>query len=120
MFRTITKHILKEQNKNLIAENLLLKEQILKQEAIINKQALKIDELETRLNHLENIQSKDSTNSSKPPSTDGFKRTVSMRSKSGKSVGGQKGHPDIITQWWKRQIDMKFIALVNVVVADKI
>jgi len=51
-------------------------------------QANRIDELESKL-------SKNSTNSSKPPSTDGFKKvlkTKSNRVSSGKKPGGQKGH----------------------------
>ena len=49
--------------------------------------------LEARVKELENQLSKDSHNSSKPPSSDGFKKkTKSLRKKSGRSVGGQKGH----------------------------
>jgi len=50
--------------------------------------ALKIKELEAR-------QNMDSSNSSKPPSTDGFKRNniKSTRKKSDKKQGGQLGHP---------------------------
>ena len=54
-----------------------------------------INQLSTRINHLEDQISKNSSNSSKPPSTDGFKRqhkTKSMRKKSGKKPGAQKGH----------------------------
>jgi transposase len=36
---------------------------------------------------------KHSSNSSKPPSTDIVRKTVSLPESSGKSVGGQKGHP---------------------------
>lgn len=51
--------------------------------------------LEDRIQKLENKQAKDSHNSSKPPSSDGFKkrkRTKSQRKKTNLKVGGQKGH----------------------------
>jgi transposase len=52
-----------------------------------------IETLENRVAHLEAIIAKDSHNSSKPPSTNGFKRPPkSLRQKSGKKVGGQNGH----------------------------
>jgi transposase len=47
-----------------------------------------------RLNKLEALLLKNSSNSSKPPSSDGFKRKTKSRRVAGKaSVGGQKGHP---------------------------
>ena len=58
---------------------------IQEQSAIIKQQAEKIAELEARLNQ-------NSRNSSKPPSSDGFKRPKSLRKRSGKKAGGQNGH----------------------------
>jgi transposase len=49
---------------------------------------------EVRIADLEKRLGKDSSNSSKPPSSDGLRRTVSLRSKSsGRQPGGQPGHP---------------------------
>jgi len=52
-----------------------------------------VEKLEHRVTHLEAILAKDSHNSSKPPSSDGFKRPPkSLRTSSGKKPGGQNGH----------------------------
>src|SRR6266446_1844845 len=52
-----------------------------------------IDALQERIKTLEGQQAKDSHNSSLPPSSDRFVRPPkSLRHKSGKSPGGQKGH----------------------------
>ena len=63
-------------------------------ERIYQQQALQITILEARVKQLEDQLNQNSRNSSKPPSSDGFKRkTKSLREKSGKKSGGQKGHP---------------------------
>src|SRR5260221_8304994 len=52
-----------------------------------------IDALQERIKTLERHQAKDSHNSSLPPSSDRFVRAPkSLRKKSGKKPGGQKGH----------------------------
>ena len=48
--------------------------------------------LEMRFAALEEQQKKNSKNSSKPPSSDGLRRTVSLREPTGKKPGGQAGH----------------------------
>ena len=56
-----------------------------------------LEQANARVKELEGQASKDSHNSSKPPSTNGFKeplrKTQSLREKSGKKSGGQPGHP---------------------------
>ncbi|MCP3764389.1 DUF6444 domain-containing protein [Domibacillus sp. A3M-37] len=63
--------------------------------AIIERQAILIEQLTARVAELEKPLGKNSRNSHKPPSSDGFKkvrRTKSERKPSGKSSGGQSGH----------------------------
>ena len=55
-----------------------------------------IKELRTRMAELERQLGLNSSNSGKPPSSDGLKkppRTMSLREPSGRKPGGQKGHP---------------------------
>jgi len=72
----------------------------------------KLEELTFRIKHLEDQLAKNSTNSHKPPSSDGLKKKVkktkTLRKRSGKKPGGQEGHkgktlqysnnPDIIIE----------------------
>jgi transposase len=58
----------------------------------IRNQQIEIQQFKARVHDLETRLSKDSSNSSKPPSSDGLKKkTKSLRQKSGKKPGGQKG-----------------------------
>ena len=74
-------------NPEAVADLLLFSfQQIEELKKIIQEQNERIQELERKL-------AKDSNNSSKPPSTDGFKKKrKSNRGKSKRSPGGQKGH----------------------------
>jgi transposase len=64
--------------------------------ALVAAQAAEIAALKARIAELERRLGLDSTNSSKPPSSDGLKkppRVKSLRERSGRPSGGQKGHP---------------------------
>lgn len=60
----------------------------------------KVGKLEQRLDALEGKVKKNSHNSSKPPSTEGFgKKTKSLRVKSERKTGGQPEHPGSTLEW---------------------
>lgn len=70
-----------------------LSNQIKEQSANINQLSKEIRALNERVKSLESQVNKNSNNSIKPPSSDVFKKkTKSLRIKSGKVPGGQKGH----------------------------
>lgn len=60
----------------------------------VNVLTRKVDELTLKVEDLEGRLSKNSSNSSKPPSSDGYKKPApkSLRKKTGKKSGGQNGH----------------------------
>lgn len=78
----------------LIKENSELKQLIYKLNAFIEQQTAVIEQLKLTIAELNEKLNKNSKNSSKPPSSDGFKKpiTKSLRQKSGKKPGGQQGH----------------------------
>jgi transposase len=68
--------------------------------ALVEGLLQRIAVLEERVEALENQRAKNSRNSSKPPSGDGFKpKPKSQRRKSERSSGGQKGHPGQTLEW---------------------
>jgi len=62
------------------------------QAKIISRQSKDIKMLKKRIKVLEDRFNQNSTNSSKPPSADWFKKKINLRKKTGRSPGGQKGH----------------------------
>lgn len=64
------------------------------QQQIIDTLTIKLEKANARIAELEEQLHKNSHNSSKPPSTDGYEKPSpkSQRKKSGKKAGGQTGH----------------------------
>jgi len=80
---------LMEENKALKKEIATMKENHKKEIAILQAE---ITSLKKENQKLKDIINKNSGNSSKPPSSDGFKKIHNSREKTDKKVGGQKGH----------------------------
>lgn len=78
-------------------------------EELVREQAVRISKLEERVRDLENRLSKNSFNSSKPPSSDGLgKKPKSLREQSGKKPGGQPGREG---KTLNRVVDPNYIIL---------
>ena len=60
--------------------------------SLVKKQSEEISALKKRIKALEDRLGKNSTNSSKPPSSDWPKKRKNLRKRSDKAPGGQKGH----------------------------
>lgn len=88
-----TVSIMQKEIFDLKEENKQLKKIIKEKDNEINKLNRRIDNLEKENTKLKNQLSKNSSNSSKPSSTDGFNKIVhGLRKKSLNPVGGQKNH----------------------------
>ena len=83
-----------EMNKQLLQQVNSLTATVDSLNATINAQAQLIAQLNQTIQELKEQLNKNSQNSSKPPSSDGFKKPApkSLRKPSGKKVGGQRGH----------------------------
>ncbi len=86
---TLENERLVQENKELRAENRELRTRLAemeaKMDAVVAKLSGEIDRLNAQIN-------KNSGNSSKPPSQNGFKRIPNSCEKSGRKSGGQPGH----------------------------
>jgi len=78
----------------------------------LQKQLLK---LQQRVEELENRLNKNSSNSDKPPSSDGLKKTKSLRKQTGRKPGGQPGHQGSTL---KRTSNPDHIVTINIDHAD--
>jgi len=87
-----------------------LKEEIVELKETVREQAAEIVRLKEENTALKDILGKNSGNSSKPPSSDGFVKIANGRTKTGKKPGGQVGHKGYIPKYYAKPtkiIEMK-------------
>src|SRR5258708_4871613 len=81
-----------EEIRHLRKENIELKEEAIQKDRRIEDLEGRLMSALLRIEELERRLAKDSHNSSKPPSSDGFKRNEKKRQASNRATGGQAGH----------------------------
>lgn len=68
-------------------------------QTLVDRQQAQLEVLTARVKELEDRLAVDSHNSSKPPSSDSTPKPRSLRSKSGRKLGGQIGHEGATLRW---------------------
>jgi len=84
--------IIKTYNEGMNAVITLIKESMTGLNKEITNLKIENQQLNSRITELEARLNKNSSNSGKPPSSDGFKKPKNSREKSGRPTGGQQGH----------------------------